>query len=126
MTISPAIEAVTLFVEDLEAAKGFYTRVFDVHLLVEDSTSAAYRFGNTVLNLLQVGAAPELVQPATMAPPDAGARAVLTVSVDDVDAACEQLRTQGVELVNGPMDRPWGRRTASFCDPAGHIWELAH
>ena len=31
----------------------------------------------------------------------------------------------GVELLNGPMDRPWGIRTASFKDPAGHIWEIA-
>jgi lactoylglutathione lyase len=24
------------------------------------------------------------------------------------------------------MDRPWGIRTASFRDPGGHIWEVAH
>jgi lactoylglutathione lyase len=30
-----------------------------------------------------------------------------------------------VELLNGPMDRPWGIRTASFLDPGGHIWEIA-
>lgn len=126
MTMSPAIEAVTLFVEDLEGAKSFYTTVFDIRLLFEDSTSAAYRFGDTVLNLLQVQAAPELVEPAKVAPPEAGTRAVFTVSVDDVDAACRELQAKGVELVNGPMDRPWGPRTASFSDPAGHLWEIAH
>ncbi len=30
------------------------------------------------------------------------------------------------DLLNGPQDRPWGRRTAAFADPAGHVWELAH
>jgi len=30
-----------------------------------------------------------------------------------------------VGLLNGPVDRPWGMRTASFTDPGGHIWELA-
>jgi len=30
-----------------------------------------------------------------------------------------------VTLLNGPMDREWGVRTASFTDPDGHIWELA-
>ena len=25
----------------------------------------------------------------------------------------------------GPVDRPWGIRTASFRDPGGHIWEIA-
>jgi uncharacterized glyoxalase superfamily protein PhnB len=30
-----------------------------------------------------------------------------------------------VVLLNGPVDRPWGVRTASFTDPAGHIWRIA-
>jgi hypothetical protein len=30
-----------------------------------------------------------------------------------------------VALLNGPMDRPWGVRTASFTDPAGNVWEIA-
>ena len=55
---------------------------------------------------------------------DVGPRAVLTVEVDDVDAKCAELQELGVSLLNGPMDRPWGVRTASFRDPAGHIWEI--
>jgi uncharacterized glyoxalase superfamily protein PhnB len=49
----------------------------------------------------------------------------LTLTVNDVDAVCARLAAKGVELLNGPMDRPWGIRTASFQDPAGHIWEIA-
>jgi len=30
-----------------------------------------------------------------------------------------------VTPLNGPIDRPWGIRTASFRDPGGHIWEIA-
>jgi len=47
------------------------------------------------------------------------------MTVDDMDAVCEDLIRRGVTLLNGPMDRPWGIRTASFTDPAGHIWEIA-
>jgi len=65
------------------------------------------------------------IEPAAIASPDAGARAQFTIDVDDVDAMCEVLKQRGVELLNGPMDRPWGIRTASFRDPAGHIWEIA-
>jgi uncharacterized glyoxalase superfamily protein PhnB len=50
---------------------------------------------------------------------------VFTLQVDDVDAKCAELAARGVTLLNGPMDRPWGIRTASFADPAGHIWEIA-
>lgn len=48
-----------------------------------------------------------------------------TLPVDDVDAMCEELAARGVTLLNGPMDRPWGIRMASFRDPGGHIWEIA-
>jgi uncharacterized glyoxalase superfamily protein PhnB len=70
--------------------------------------------------------APELIAPATVAPTDAGARAQLSIEVDDVDALCAQLSERGVALLNGPVDRPWGIRTASFRDPGGHIWEIGH
>lgn len=49
---------------------------------------------------------------------------MLAVFVDDVDAACIELAQHGV-LLNGPVDRPWGMRSASFTDPAGHVWEIA-
>ncbi len=48
-----------------------------------------------------------------------------TITVDDVDATCAELTARGVELINGPMNRPWGIRTACFADPAGNIWEIA-
>ena len=53
-------------------------------------------------------------------------RLQLTVQVENVDAMCAELVKHGVVLVNGPMDRPWGIRTACFSDPGGHIWEIAH
>jgi len=118
------IAAITLFADDLAATRQFYLDVFDLPVVFEDSASAVFRFGETLVNLLSTANAPELVAPATVAGPDAGPRAVLTVEVDDVDATCVDLRARGVELLNGPMDRPWGVRTASFRDPAGHIWEV--
>jgi catechol 2,3-dioxygenase-like lactoylglutathione lyase family enzyme len=119
------ITAITLFVEDLEATRRFYQEVFQLPVVYEDDNSAVFRFGETVINLLKVSEAPGLIDPATVASRDAGARFQFTLSVDDVDAKCEELKEHGVELLNGPMDRPWGIRTASFRDPGGHIWEIA-
>lgn len=119
------IGAITLFVEDLAAARQFYQQVFGLPVKFEDSNSAVFDFGNTIINVLQATAAPELIGPAVVAGREAGSRFQLTVEVDDVDAVCAELAARGVELLNGPMDRPWGVRTASFTDPAGHIWEIA-
>ena len=119
------IGAITLFVEDLPAARQFYRDVFGLPVTFEDDDSAVFDFGNTIINLLRTTAARELIEPAVVAPRDAGSRVQLTVEVDDVDAMCAELARRGVELLNGPMDRPWGIRTASFMDPGGHIWEIA-
>lgn len=120
------IAALTLFVEDLDATKDFYREVFGLPVKFEDADSAVFDFGNTIINLLKATAAHELISPAGVAGREAGSRLQLTLHVEDVDATCAQLATRGVELLNGPMDRPWGVRTASFCDPGGHIWEIAH
>ena len=119
------ITAITLFVEDLDAAKRFYREVFELPVAFEDDNSAVFTFDGTMVNLLKASEAPGLVEPATVATREAGARFQLTLGVDDVDAMCEKLGERGVELLNGPMDRPWGIRTASFRDPGGHIWEIA-
>ena len=119
------ISAITLFVEDLPATKQFYSEVFGLSVVFEDPVSAVFRFGGTLINLLNVSEAPGLIEPAMVAPPDAGARFQFTIDVDDVDALCAELVGRGVVLLNGPIDRPWGVRTACFKDPGGHIWEIA-
>ncbi|MCE9647346.1 MAG: VOC family protein [Chloroflexi bacterium] len=119
------IFAVTLFVEDLQAAKEFYLRAFGLPVVFEDGNSAVFKFGELLINLLKTTSADELIKPAKMAEDGAGSCFVFTIHVDDVDAMCAELSARGVKLLNGPMDRPWGIRTASFMDPGGYIWEIA-
>ena len=119
------IFAITLFTENLEQAKEFYQNVFGLPIEYEDPNSAVFKFGNTLVNLLKSTEANELIEPAQVADRESGARHVFTISVDDVDAMCAKLTGRGVKLLNGPMERPWGIRTASFMDPAGNIWEIA-
>lgn len=119
------IGAITLFVEDLDNTKRFYQEIFGLPVHFEDDDSAVFEFGDTIINLLRSAAAVELIAPASVASPEVGSRLQLTIEVDDVDAMCAELARRGVQLLNGPMDRPWGVRTASFRDPGGHIWEIA-
>jgi lactoylglutathione lyase len=120
-----SIFAISLLVEDLPKAKEFYARVFDLPVEYEDANSVVFKFGGTMINLLKTSAAVELLKPANPGRQNSGSRAVFTIHVDDVDALCAQLTARGVKLLNGPMDRPWGIRTASFLDPGGHVWEIA-
>ena len=119
------IYAITLFVENREAAREFYQKIFNLEMVFEDHNSTVFRLGQTLINLLNISEADLLINPAKVAGREAGSRFVFTISVEDVDAVCAELTARGVKLLNGPMDRPWGIRTASFIDPGGYIWEIA-
>jgi catechol 2,3-dioxygenase-like lactoylglutathione lyase family enzyme len=119
------VTAITLFVDDLAAAKAFYAEVFRVPAIAEDAEAVAFRLPNTIVNLLVATAAPELVEPEPVASAGAGTRMLLTITVDDVDATARLVEERGAVLLNGPEDRPWGIRTAAFRDPSGHVWEIA-
>lgn len=125
ITALRAIEVVTIFAEDVAATQAFYRDVFGLPLVFEDAVSAVFRFDNLLLNILHVSQAPELVDPAPVGAPGGGIRYMPTISVADVDEICGELARHGVTLLNGPIDRPWGRRTAAFSDPAGTVWEIA-
>ena len=120
-----SVGAITLFVDDAKRSKEFYGRVFEAPVIYEDENAVAFKFENTIVNLLARSQAPELIEPATVAGAGTGSTFQLTIWVDDTDALCEELAVRGVELVNGPLDRPWGVRTACFADPDGHVWEIA-
>lgn len=119
------VEVITLFVDDIASSKAFYARVFAAETVWQDEVSSVLKFGGLLINLLAASQAPTLVEPLPVAPSSAGARALLTIRVADVDAVYAALRANGVDLLNGPIDRPWGRRTAAFADPSGHVWEIA-
>ena len=103
-----AIGAITLFFEDLAEARRFSLEVFRLPVAFEDGDSAVFRFGETLVKLLRSSEAPELVAPAPGAAPGGGVRFQFTLEVDDLDATCRELEARGVELSNGPVDRPWG------------------
>ena len=121
----PAVQAVTLVVSDLEASKAFYAGAFAAPLIFENEDSAVFRFGEVLINLLLRTSADELFAPAEVGRAGDTPRAVFTVPVPDTDSYCRQLAERGIALLNGPMTRPWGPRTASFLDPDGHVWEIA-
>jgi len=78
-----------------------------------------------VVNTLRREEANELITPAAVAAAGSPASFQLSVGVDDADAVCAELAARGVDFLNGPVDRPWGLRTAAFADPDGHVWEVA-
>jgi catechol 2,3-dioxygenase-like lactoylglutathione lyase family enzyme len=61
---SKTIGCMTLFVEDLQLARSFYSDVFGKPLVFEDPRCAIFDFGSTLINLLAAPAAVGLIAPA--------------------------------------------------------------
>ena len=114
-----------MFVEDVDEVKAFHRDVLGLRAMYEDDVSTVFALGGTMLNVLAVTAAAEAVAPARPAAVGDVPRMLLSLWVEDVDAVCRDLQERGVVLLNGPVDRPWGKRTAAFTDPAGAVWEVA-
>jgi lactoylglutathione lyase len=123
--LDEGIGVIEPFCEDLAAGKAFYQDVFGLTPVGEDETSVMFEMGDTaiILNVLQ--SAQELVGPRRIAAPDAGSRKCFTIVVPDVDAVCAELTRKGVQILSGPVNRRWGKRTANFADPGGHLYEIA-
>ena len=117
------IGAMTLYVPDLDRAQRFYQDVFGLQAQTTDEDTAMVRFKDMYVFLHKAATAqeplPEILDEARNG---VGQFAII---VDDVDAVCSELAGRGLKLLSGPADRDWGMRTATFADPAGHIWEIA-
>jgi catechol 2,3-dioxygenase-like lactoylglutathione lyase family enzyme len=50
-----------------------------------------------------------------------GTFAILLLSTPDVDGTFEQLQARGAEVVQEPVDQPYGVRDCAFRDPAGNL-----
>lgn len=48
----------------------------------------------------------------------------LVLATDDLDADFERIAASGADIVQEPMDQPWGVRDAAFRDPAGNQLRL--
>jgi catechol 2,3-dioxygenase-like lactoylglutathione lyase family enzyme len=50
-----------------------------------------------------------------------GALPMIVFSTDDIDAAFERVRASGAEVLQEPIDQPWGPRDCAFRDPSGNM-----
>jgi uncharacterized glyoxalase superfamily protein PhnB len=53
-----------------------------------------------------------------------GTYATIVLASKDVDAAFERLQASGAEVVQEPIDQPYGVRDCAFRDPAGNLMRI--
>ena len=50
---------------------------------------------------------------------------MLVFSTDDLDTTFEKARAAGAEVLQEPIDQPWGPRDSAFRDPSGNTVRIA-
>jgi lactoylglutathione lyase len=113
---------VILYVGNLEASIAFYRDLIGLPFKFQESGYAEFATKGSKLGLYERSRLPELIGRETTGGGPAGEILFL---VEDVDAEAERLRRAGVEILSGPLDRPWGHRTIHLQEPDGFVIELA-
>ena len=121
-----SMNVITLFVEDQLRSKEFYEQIFDVVGVDEGHGTVIFQFDNLFLRLLRrEEAESEMLGQVAIGDARAGTTVQPALSIDDADTLCRELAEGGIPIVYGPVDRPWGVRSAAFADPDGHVWQFS-
>ncbi|OBG38936.1 ring-cleaving dioxygenase [Mycobacterium alsense] len=115
------VDYVIQYVESLERSVAFYRDAIGLEVRIEGDGYVEFAMDNTKFSLFERSKLPGLIgREGGNAP--CGEIGFL---IDDVDQQAERLQGLGVEILSGPVDRPWRERTLHIADPDGNIIEFA-
>lgn len=115
------VDYVIQYVESLERSVTFYRDVIGLKVRIEGDGYVEFEMPNTKFSLFERSKLFELIGREGGTAP-CGEIGFL---VDDVDEEATRLRGLGVEILSGPVDRPWRERTLHIADPDGNVIEFA-
>lgn len=118
------IDHFVLTVSDVERTCEFYERVLDCEVVTFGAGRKALRFGDQKVNLHPAGwdHEPKADRPAT------GAGDFCVLVGTSIEEVASELRQEGVELVEGPVEKTGTRGpidSVYFRDPDGNLVEVA-
>ena len=131
--MKPRITVITLAVEDLERALGFYRD--GLGLATSGIVGTEFAHGAVVFFELAGGLKLALWPRASLAhetglaagssPPTTHALAHNVATREEVDTVLLQAARAGATIVKPAKDASWGVYSGWFTDPDGHLWEVA-
>jgi len=122
------ISLVTLGVADLQRAVAFYENALGWKAEASPPGVVFFDLNGFVFALWpHTSMARDLDVPVETLPAYRGsALAYNARSEAEVDAVFDRLKAHGANILKPPHKTFWGGYSGYFCDPDGHVWEVAH
>ena len=114
------IGSINIGVRDLDQAVAFYRDVLGFGLVFSEPSSNYARFDVEGIRLGVIShdaGSPE-------ADAFTGRHTGISIAVDDVDRAYEELKARGASFPMAPTRQPWGAYMAMVSDPDGNLYYL--
>jgi catechol 2,3-dioxygenase-like lactoylglutathione lyase family enzyme len=131
--MTTSLQACHLTVNDVDAALGFYRDGLGLEVR-NDVGSGGFRWVSLGF-AAQPGVEIVLSEPhagRSQADGDAlqelltkGVLPMIMFRTDDLQATFEKLEASGAEVLQEPMDQPWGPRDCAFRDPSGNMVRIS-
>lgn len=115
--------AICLLVEDFNKSFSFYKNTLGLKVNSQEGKFANFKLEGTELAIFQKDEATAMFPKENMGN---GGGIVIGFQVDDVKKTCEEMKTKGVEIFEGPKKTEWGQTVAYFNDPDDNIWEVSN
>jgi len=115
--------AICLFVNDFDKSFSFYKKTLGLKVNSQEGKFADFKLEGAGLAIFQKNEATAMFPKKHMAK---GGGCVLGFQVKDVKKACNQLKSKGAKIFEGPKTTEWGQTVAYFKDPDNNIWEISN
>jgi len=112
-----------LLVKDFDKSIKFYRDILGLKINSQDGKFANFKLEGASLAIFQKSEATAMFPEKHMGD---GGGVVLAFQVSNVQRTCDELKTKGVEIFEGPKTTEWGQTVAYFNDPDGNIWEISN
>ncbi|NTU46154.1 hypothetical protein HGA88_00860 [Candidatus Roizmanbacteria bacterium] len=111
-----------LLVENFDNSLHFYRDILGLEVNNQDGHFADFKLNGTSLAIFQKSDAIAMFPEKYMGN---GGGIVLGFQVSNVQTAWDELKKNGVMIIEGPKTTEWGQTVAYFFDPDNNIWEVS-
>ncbi len=117
--MKPSIGYINLHVHDVAREIAFFRDVVGLELQFADESFHYARFDGGTVGFAVAGSGE-----AAPSEPPADRLTGIGFVVEDVDAACREMKVRGARFTMEPSRQPWGGYMAMFADPEGNVFYL--